>query len=40
MGLEMLTFKVASFDIGYNYILERHFLLKFIVVIHTAYATT
>jgi hypothetical protein len=35
----MLTFEVASFNIGYNYILERPFLLKFIVVIHTAYAT-
>jgi hypothetical protein len=32
-------FDVASFDIGYNCILERHFLLKFMVVIHTAYAT-
>jgi hypothetical protein len=36
---EMLTFEVASFDIGYNYILGRPFLLKFMVVIHTAYAT-
>jgi hypothetical protein len=35
---EMLTFEVASFDIGYNYILERPFLLKFMAVIHTAYA--
>jgi hypothetical protein len=35
----MLTFKLASFDIGYNCILERHFLLKFMTVIHTAYAT-
>jgi hypothetical protein len=35
----MLTFKVASFDIGYNCILGRHFLLKFMAVIHTAYAT-
>jgi hypothetical protein len=35
----MLTFKVASFDIGYNYILGRPFLLKFMAVIHTAYAT-
>jgi hypothetical protein len=26
---EMLTFKVASFDIRYNYILGRSFLLKF-----------
>jgi hypothetical protein len=36
---EMLMFKVASFDIGYNYILRRPFLLKFTTVIHTAYAT-
>jgi hypothetical protein len=36
---EVLTFEVASFDIGYNCILRRHFLLKFMVVIHTAYAT-
>jgi hypothetical protein len=36
---EMLTFEVASFNIGYNCILERSFLLKFMVVIHTAYAT-
>jgi hypothetical protein len=36
---EMLTFKVASFNIGYNCILGRPFLLKFMVVIHTAYAT-
>jgi hypothetical protein len=35
----MLTFEVANFDIGYNCILGRPFLLKFIVVIHTAYAT-
>jgi hypothetical protein len=35
----MLTFKAASFDIGYNCILGRPFLLKFMVVIHTAYAT-
>jgi hypothetical protein len=35
---EMLTFELASFDIGYNYILGRPFLLKFMVVIHTAYA--
>jgi hypothetical protein len=31
---EMLVFKVASFDIGYNCILGRHFLLKFMTVIH------
>jgi hypothetical protein len=36
---EVLTFEVTSFDIGYNCILGRSFLLKFIVVIHTAYAT-
>jgi hypothetical protein len=36
---ETLTFEVASFDIGYNYILGRPFLLKFMAVIHTAYAT-
>jgi hypothetical protein len=37
--MEMLTFEVASFDIGYNCILGRPFLLKFIAVIHIAYAT-
>jgi hypothetical protein len=36
---EMLTFKVASFDIGYNCILGRHFILKFMAVIHTADVT-
>jgi hypothetical protein len=36
---EMLTFEVASFDIGYNCILGRPFLLKFMVAIHTTYAT-
>jgi hypothetical protein len=36
---EMLIFEVASFDIGYNCILGRPLLLKFMVVIHTAYAT-
>jgi hypothetical protein len=36
---EMLTFEVASFDIGYNCILGRPFLLKFMAIIHTAYAT-
>jgi hypothetical protein len=36
---ETLTFEVASFDIGYNCILGRPFLLKFMVLIHTAYAT-
>jgi hypothetical protein len=35
---EMLMFEVTSFDIGYNCILRRHFLLKFMAVIHTAYA--
>jgi hypothetical protein len=35
----MLTFEVASFNIGYNYILGRPFLLKFMAVIHTTYAT-
>jgi hypothetical protein len=34
----MLTFEVASFDFGYNCIVGRPFLLKFMVVIHTAYA--
>jgi hypothetical protein len=36
---ETLTFEVASFDIVYNCILGRPFLLKFMAVIHTAYAT-
>jgi hypothetical protein len=36
---EMLTFEVASFDIGYNCILGRSFLLKFMAIIHTTYAT-
>jgi hypothetical protein len=36
---EMLTFEVANFNIGYNCILGRSFLLKFMAVIHTAYAT-
>jgi hypothetical protein len=35
----MLTFEVASSDIGYNCILGRPFLLKFMAVIHTAYTT-
>jgi hypothetical protein len=35
----MLTLDVASFDIGYNCILRRPFLLKFMEVIHTTYAT-
>jgi ribosomal protein L30E len=37
--MEILTFEVASFDVGYNCILGRPFLLKFMAVIHTAYAT-
>jgi hypothetical protein len=37
---ETLTFEVARFDIGYNYILGQPFLLKFMTVIHTAYATS
>jgi hypothetical protein len=36
---EMLTFKVRSFDIGYNCIMGRPFLLKFMTVIYTAYTT-
>jgi hypothetical protein len=36
---EVLTLEVASFDIRYNGILRRPFLLKFMAVIHTAYAT-
>jgi hypothetical protein len=36
---EMLTFKVASFDIGYNCILGRPFLLRFMAVINIAYTT-
>jgi hypothetical protein len=36
---EMLTLKVASFDIRYNCTLGRHFLLRFMAVIHTTYAT-
>jgi hypothetical protein len=32
-------FEVISFDIGHNCILGRPFLLKFVAVIHTAYAT-
>jgi hypothetical protein len=36
---EMLMFEVTSFNIGYNCILGRHFLLKFTAVIHIAYAT-
>jgi hypothetical protein len=36
---DTLTFEVDSFDIGYNCILGRPFLLKFMAVIHKAYAT-
>jgi hypothetical protein len=36
---EMLTFEVASFDIEYNCILGRPFLLKFMAAIHTVNAT-
>jgi hypothetical protein len=36
---EVLTFEVASFNIWYDCILGRPFLLKFVVVIYTAYAT-
>jgi hypothetical protein len=36
---EMLTFEVANFDIEYNCILGRPFILKFMAVIHTAYTT-
>jgi hypothetical protein len=36
---EMLTFEVASFNIRYNCILGMPFLLKFMVVIQTGYAT-
>jgi hypothetical protein len=36
---EMLIFEVAGFDIGYNCIIERPFLLKFMPVIHTVYVT-
>jgi hypothetical protein len=36
---EMLTFEVASFNIEYNCILGRPFLLKFMSDIHIVYAT-
>jgi hypothetical protein len=36
---EVLTFEVASFDIGYNCIIGSPFLLKFMRVIHITYAT-
>jgi hypothetical protein len=35
----MLIFEVAKFNIGYNCILRSPFLLKFMAIIHTAYAT-
>jgi hypothetical protein len=35
----MLTLEVASFDIGYNCIIGRSFLLKFMAVIHVVYET-
>jgi hypothetical protein len=35
----VLMFKVASLDIGYNCIIEKPFLLKFMTVIYTAYDT-
>jgi hypothetical protein len=35
---EMLTFEVANFDTVYNCILGRPILVKFMVIIHTAYA--
>jgi hypothetical protein len=37
--MEVLMFEVASFDIRYNCILGRSFPLKFMAIIHTAYAT-
>jgi hypothetical protein len=36
---EILMFEVVSFDIGYNYILGRPFLSKFMEIIHTTYTT-
>jgi hypothetical protein len=36
---EVLIFEVTSFDIGCSCILGRPFLMKFIIVIHTVYAT-
>jgi hypothetical protein len=36
---EMLMFEVASFDIGYNCIHGRPFLLRFMASIHIVYAT-
>jgi hypothetical protein len=37
--MEMLTFEMASFNIGYNCFLGRPFLLMFMAVVYTAYAT-
>jgi hypothetical protein len=37
IDLEVLTFEVANFSIGYYCILGRPFLLKFMAVMHTAY---
>jgi hypothetical protein len=34
---EMLTFELVEFDIGYNCILGRSFLIKFMAVIHSTY---
>jgi hypothetical protein len=36
---EVLIFEVASFDISHNCIMWMPFLLKFMVIIHTAYVT-
>jgi hypothetical protein len=36
---KMLTFEVTSFNISYNCILRRLFLIMFMAVIHTTYAT-
>jgi hypothetical protein len=36
---EILMFEVVSFDIGYNCILGRPFLSKFMEIIHTTYTT-
>jgi hypothetical protein len=37
--MDVLMFEVARFNIEYNCILGRRLLLKFMVIIHTAYAT-
>jgi hypothetical protein len=37
--MEMLMFEVDNFDIGYNCIIGRPFLLKFMAIIHTTYTT-